>query len=1277
MSSNNIDFEKYTELVTFNSAEKILYAGKVKNTERLDLSVFQSALAKRREWKEAKEKISQKNEELKDLAEKTKEANEKYKSLKQDLKNLKDEVENDRKLTNIHYSSQSSKSVLSAWSQLQAFYEKRAKIISLIRENGVNPDSIILRWPFKENREWYKECPKCGGSGCLETEETYETCNDCHGTGKDRTFYNLETNTIWIEIVSQLVASIEDNCTGDLGDLKNRNYYSISRVLDEIGKEIKKQISKKIQKVENETSEAKNKFDRLEDVLKNKQDELDILRGKYKELNNELCEILEEMVPFQKKILDSDSILFSFYPKENIVFRNKGTEKQYDPYWYLRGVLDVSRIRNEMPFLPVSVSELGVYANGYMAEVFDWKTAIEEGKPNLFIEAEAREGTENKMDMLDNFVATMLLAFPPKAVRFNILEGNHPVNPFLRKLPDKVCQIYDVTSDSESIRSLARRLKSAYSESRENPVPDCQPREFVVIAGYDRKDRNFTKILEELRGVIENGKRAGIYFAMLLSDDILNYDWSEEQVSDVFDSFTPYSTIMKCEKGDDDEKIWIPDYGLLRSKAIVPTDEGEVEGTLGELIIKALHDMTASSPNKVYDKLQDGSLYDSSPISDLENQPKADMGKLVVPIAESESGDIINLKLDDEGHIFYFILGKSGSGKSFTLHTILTNLMLKYDPSAVEVILMDFKPGGVEMNYYKDVPHVSSLLVNGADRQVAGEILQSIIKEMSRRGEVFQKYGSSSISRYNDYASKNGLEQMKHIVLLVDECQDLFKIGNPGGDTNIVTEIARKGRSYGIHMILATQTLQGADIPGDALKQFTDFLFMLCSEDDVVKCEVRDRDVQNRVGKLAKGEVIYVHQGGQEAPRHGFVYNYYGKDGEFGKKTQENLLSDRFTNPDKKQFYFNASQIYHLDDNEIKKLIEVSQSGLNPVPRAVLGKNLSVKDDTLYAKFGKGDDANLLILGANNRLQGERVLWNAVDSLYQANEALGNAARYYILPNIPEDVDEEAIDDHKARLKMVREIADRNGVVLVDEDERSEIIERVAATVRVRQQVAEEDRKALKNLDNIYLVIPNQQLFSKKMGRRPKGLETLDRNLPLQAEANPVDHKPVLPAEQPTLEIDDFGFEGLIMPGEEPKAEANTPSFLDIDFDTFDMGAGFEKSNSSGKDISAIHTPKPGRDLNEELRYILEYGPSVKVHVILQSTSPDKIYAEDTMREKEMNTYFRDIVLLFMQQAENMSLPVDGSKVKNLSPDPKSLRAIAYSGTEDARTMVPFDFDRD
>lgn len=1036
------------------------------------------------------------------------------------------------------------------------------------------------------------------------------TVDKCHpGVYPSITDINCEMNTDGLpnDMVKMLIDQGKDAAKAWL-DYMNASMDAWNEIRHtKLDLEIKKQtdikdivnpLKNKVAKLKKEEGYAQN-YETYVQLIKNLTEEVNSLRKKQADINERMCE--------------NDPLLTSFSLPSR--------KNEYDREW-LDKVICVASTRESMPYLPMS------WADTSSAQVFDWRKAISEGRQNLYIEAATEEGLDGRMDMLDNFVATMLLAFPARQLHFTVLE-NRTINTFITRLPEKVCRVFDVRRDSDAISSLSRQLKEMYRAGRDNKTQDCAPREIVVFAGFEKGDRIFTEFMSNISEIVENGRRAGIYFAIVLDKDITQYDWKKEDANKFQRFFAPYSTILTNETDTDGNPL--PDYELLRRNAKIEEDGKIKAGKLGELILSYLQSESETIQNKVYGLIESGEAYTAEPITLLSEQPRNDSNKLVVPIAQTVTGENIDMVLDDSDHMFYFVLGMTGSGKSYTLHTILTNLMLKYAPSVVDIILMDFK-NGVEMANYKGVPHVSSILANGADPHVAGEILQSLKTEMNRRDDLFKDSGTNKISDYNAYAVKNGLTQMKHIVLLVDECQDLFKIDRPFAAGEFIADTAKKGRIYGVHMILATQTTMRAGIPIDALSQFSDFIFMKCAPEDIAHCGITDRQLQNDVRNLGKGEMFYCHVG--DKPIHGYVYDYAGANDVYKNKTIKNLKSRRFGSVSKKQFYFDSAQIFYYDKSETTALIKKAKAGLKPISIAALGKKLSVGLDTVYTKLGRGNGTNLLILGANELLQAERVLWNAVLSLYDCNKAIDQEAKYYILPNIPDNVEAEAKASHNTRLEILRTIAGYPEVTLVEDEDNADVIEQVAATVRSRSKLTDSNSNSVNGLDAIYLVISNQQLFARHMGRKPKGLP------PIDAFAT------------------DYQTDTKRVPAETSKVGGSAIS----------MPINFISTGTPSTSLSM------SRDYDDEMRYILVYGPNVNVHVIMHSTGPDKIFAGDTMSTKLMGQLFNDIVFLKMPKAGNgMVLPVNVDIVGHLNSDLKCLRALAYNGETDI--IVPFEFN--
>ncbi|GAA8004451.1 FtsK/SpoIIIE domain-containing protein [Helicobacter pylori] len=154
------------------------------------------------------------------------------------------------------------------------------------------------------------------------------------------------------------------------------------------------------------------------------------------------------------------------------------------------------------------------------------------------------------------------------------------------------------------------------------------------------------------------------------------------------------------------------------------------------------------------------------------------------------------------------ICGRSGSGKSNFLHVLIQNLAFYYAPNEVQLFLLDYKEG-VEFNAYaKDAILEHARLVSVASSVGFGvSFLSWLDKETKKRGELFKQSGVKDLSDYR----KHG--EMPRLIVVIDEFQVLF---SDSKSTKAVeghlNTLLKKGHSYGVHLVLATQTMRGTDI---------------------------------------------------------------------------------------------------------------------------------------------------------------------------------------------------------------------------------------------------------------------------------------------------------------------------------------------------------------------------------------------------------------------------------------------------------------------------------
>lgn len=158
----------------------------------------------------------------------------------------------------------------------------------------------------------------------------------------------------------------------------------------------------------------------------------------------------------------------------------------------------------------------------------------------------------------------------------------------------------------------------------------------------------------------------------------------------------------------------------------------------------------------------------------------------------------VSKDLTKDAHIL--IGGTTGSGKTVLLKNLLHQMLDK----GAEVYIADFK-GGID--YSKPLWHRDVVFIDQKEKVVV--CLDKIIAEMDRRKQLFLGSMVANIKEYNML----GCEKIPHIVFACDELAELLdttglskeeKAVVQGIDSRLST-LARLGRAFGIHLVLATQ----------------------------------------------------------------------------------------------------------------------------------------------------------------------------------------------------------------------------------------------------------------------------------------------------------------------------------------------------------------------------------------------------------------------------------------------------------------------------------------
>ena len=194
---------------------------------------------------------------------------------------------------------------------------------------------------------------------------------------------------------------------------------------------------------------------------------------------------------------------------------------------------------------------------------------------------------------------------------------------------------------------------------------------------------------------------------------------------------------------------------------------------------------------------------------------------LFVPIATTADGRTTKyFSLGSKSDCYHaFITGLAGSGKTTLLNSIILGIAQKYTANDIRLYLMDYKEG-VEFQIFKEHPNCEKIFLDNDDLIAATNLLEKFVQLIEERGKLFTLHEVKNIYEYNNI---NRNKQIPRIILIIDEIQRLFSgdWGEREHLSQLLKDVVRRGRAFGIHIILSTQTLVGTDIDKELMSQIT------------------------------------------------------------------------------------------------------------------------------------------------------------------------------------------------------------------------------------------------------------------------------------------------------------------------------------------------------------------------------------------------------------------------------------------------------------------------
>lgn len=577
-------------------------------------------------------------------------------------------------------------------------------------------------------------------------------------------------------------------------------------------------------------------------------------------------------------------------------------------------------------------------------------------------------------ETLNSALLNILLALPVKKVNLSVFDfGMSGMSDlFTMNLPVELYHdaiVVDDTTAQERLKALLEHMTTVMKKYGDLAAYNNRhqeiaiPYEIVVLADYPNQ---YDSYIEKLMPLFENGPRCGIYFILLNNKEYSLRDKEQKH-------------LLHCTNY---QRLDYIDYGQNRKGMIGFTPFSD-----NPMLLNVCFDYLREEAGRVEKRAvlkQDFGTQKYEPV----------ISEISVTIGlDVENKQPVTLRFNAGDYIHAFILGQSGSGKSVLLNNIITTAINKYAPEDLMLYLMDFK--GVEFNRYRGVKHTKAVLVDNSDPQMTLEVLRELRDENKRRVKLWRLNGVGNIDGYN---RKHPDERLPQVLFIADECQMLFRAPKDAGAqmmiqreiTEIIDIIATQGRSQGIHMLLATQQLDEADISGQVLKNLTECFLLMSAPSD------SDRLVPDSSALTAKqptGQCCYYHKKELQA----VTQTFYAEDEELEQAiaaSKQKAASPQGNG----EAYFSGSAIFFYDDADQRCLEQMTQR----YPIALVGHNIGMKGELTSITLQQDFSENILFFGANRQEQTVGVMISALQSLIFSYQQLGTMCDFLVIDCMPE-----------------------------------------------------------------------------------------------------------------------------------------------------------------------------------------------------------------------------------------------------------------------------------
>lgn len=502
--------------------------------------------------------------------------------------------------------------------------------------------------------------------------------------------------------------------------------------------------------------------------------------------------------------------------------------------------------------------------------------------------------------------------------------------------------------------------------------------------------------------------------------------------------------------GDSGLSITLHDASATTSA--VPGVTWAADGWIGERAVRticsalAARPRTGLAPTVEFASIVDG--IDDAWMAD------ADEG-LEVRIGEVDGGPlVVRLRSENPPMPNVLIGGAVGQGKSNLLLVLIHALAARYSPTELEMVLLDLRDGvefarlGPGRTGRPWLPHVRALgLELDPDYSIA--VLAWVSEQMAARADLLKRSSSTTLRQFRATTGTT----IPRLVVVIDEFQKLFE-----GDDDQVAHaaallegIARTGRGFGVHLVLASQAVTG--IRGLAVRQ--DAIFGQFHNRITLKNVASESQAFLAPHNLAATELehrgqVVVNDSLGAADRNTFGTVAYADEDYLSRLRSQLFIQGHGAPP--AVFRSSAFAVWAPEDEE-------SLGG--PGPTAAVGLPVGIGSSPRRVTLTRSPNQGLAVVGADRTV--------AVSVLVRA---VATAADWADKPHVTL-LDGDSLGEAKPWIAALTEHLERHGAT-VDRVERASIASRLDALASARTRT---DLLVAIALDSVDLTTPVEPAY--------------------------------------------------------------------------------------------------------------------------------------------------------------------------------------------------------